>query len=247
MIEFHALRASLGLMQLAIVATLIHRDIGYLLRFGALMFASAAMNLVPAHPEDESWKYFLQMPAYLVILAITIDATLEMFAFLRRRTFIEERLALLSFAGIVGLIPVWICWTWPGDNWYQSAMLLRQYFLMWVASGFLAAWCWLRGARPIHMSQHIEDHGELWALWLMASAVLASTTKYGVLWKFAQWQGGSALWRIATDVALVAQAGICGGFLFNLRSWKADDVAAPAALPDLLSPASPRLPRPLNP
>jgi hypothetical protein len=234
-------------MQLSIVALLIHRDIGYLLRFGILMFASAAMNLAPAHPEDETWKYFLQMPAYLVILALTADATVEIFAFLRRRTFIEERLALLTFAGIVGIIPVWICWTWPGENWYQSAMLLRQYFLMWLTAGFLTAWCWLRGVRPIHMSQHIEDHGELWALWLMSSAVLASTTKWGVLWKFAQWQGGDTLWRIATDVALVAQAGICGGFLFNLRNWKTDGVAVPIGLhgPQALAPS--QLHRPLNP
>ncbi len=243
--EFHTLRAVLGLSQLAIVAVLLHRDIGYLLRFGVLMFASAAMNLAPAHPTDSTWKYFVQVPAYAVILGMTLDATLELFAFLRRRSFIEERVALLTFAGIIGLIPIWVIWTWPGENWYQNAMLFRHYFLMWMAAGFLAAWCWLRIARPIHMSLQIADHGEFWATWLITSAALAGTTKYGALWKVAQWQGGETVWRVASDALILSQVCICCGFLFNCWSWK-PDAAVQDALHGPQVPEPYRLRRPLH-
>jgi hypothetical protein len=236
MFEFHLMRTALGLIQLGIVAVLLHRDIGYLLRFGVLMFASAAMNLAPAHPTDDTWKYFVQVPAYAAILAMTIDATLEFFAFLRRRTFIEERSALLVFASIVGLIPVWVLWTWPGENWYQNAMLIRQFVLIWLASGFVVSWCWLRAVRPIHASVHICDQGEFWGIWLVSAAALSSTTKYGVLWKFAQWQGNETLWRVTSDAVLLAQICICCGFLFNCWNWKSDDVA-PVESPDPQAPA----------
>jgi hypothetical protein len=226
MFEISFLRAVLGLMQLAIVAVLLHRGIGYLLRFGALMFACAAANLMPASPHDDAWKYFLQVPAYAVILVLTADATLEFFGFLKSRTFIEERLALLTFAGFVGLIPVWIFWTWPGENWYQNVMLLRQYGLMALSAGFIVSWAWLRSVRPIHASRRLVDHGEFWGLWLISAAVLSSTTKYGALWKFAQWKGAETLWQVATEVVLLSQVCICCGFLFNLWNWKADAARA---------------------
>jgi len=245
MFEFHLLRVILGLMQLAIVVVLLQRDIGYLVRFGVLMFVSGAMNLAPAYPDDESWKYFLQVPTYAVILALMIDATIEFFAFLRRRTFIEERGALLVFAAIVGLIPVWIFWVWPGDNWYQNVMLIREYVLMWLAAGFLAAWCWLRAVRPVYTEHRIADHGEFWGFWLISAAALASTTKHGAIWRFSEWKGSEDLWRIATDVALLAQVCICVGFLVNLRSWKDD--AAPAVLPDPPAPGLTQLRRLPNP
>jgi hypothetical protein len=245
MFEYNALRIALGLMQMGIVWILLKRDIGYLTRFGILMFASGALHLAPAYPEAETWKLYVQIPAYAVILFLTADATLEFFAFLRRRTFIEERSALLSFAVIVGLIPVWVFWGWFGDNWYQTAMLARQYILIWLTGGYIAAWLWLRAARPIHMEMRIADHGEFWGFWLLVTAAHASTTKWGVLWRFAQWKGSESIWRIAGDVLLIAQICICCGFVVNLWNWKLS-AAVPAALPDPQSPANHLLRRPLS-
>ncbi len=244
MAEFHTLRVVLGLAQLVICAVLIRRDIGYLLRFGILMFSSAALNLAPAHPTDSTWKYFVQVPAYAVILLMTTDATIEFFAFLKRRTFIEERTALLTFAGIVGLIPVWVFWSWNGENWYQQFMLARQFFLMWLASGYIAAWCWLRAVRPIHMTMQIADHGEFWGFWLVAATVASSTTKYGALWRFLDWQGGGILWRVVSDATLVTQLCICCAFMFNLNHWSD---AARDVSPYLPDPAPSQLRHQLNP
>ncbi len=245
MAEFHTLRVVLGLAQLVICAVLWRKSVGYLFKFGVLMFGSAALNLAPAHPMDNGWKYFIQIPAYAIAGVMTLDATLEIFAFMRRRTFIEERIALLTFAGIVGLIPVWVFWSWPGENWYQFVMLARQYYLMWLAAGYLAAWCWLRSARPIHMAMQVADHGEFWGCWLITSAALASTTKYGALWRFAKWAHGEGTWRVVSDAILLAQLCICCAFLFNLLNWKDD--AARDVSPYLPDPAPSRLRHQLNP
>jgi hypothetical protein len=234
MFEFHALRALLGLMQIGIVWILLKRDIGYLWRFGITMFASAALNLAPSHPNSESWQQLIQIPAYVVIFILMGEATVELFAFLRRRTFIEERSALFSLAAVAGMIPVWVCWYWPGDDWYQSALLVRQYALMWLAGAYLTAWCWLRAVRPIHMELQIADHGEFWGFWLLSAAAHASTTKYGLLWRFAQWHDGESIWRITGDALLLAQLCICFGFMVNLWKWRnADGDVAQAGSPDL--------------
>ncbi len=238
MTEYHTLRALLGLMQIGIVYVLWRNDIGYLWRFGLAMLASAVMNIAPAFPDDDGWKHFVQIPAYVVMLLLTAEATLEFFAFLRRRTFIEERSALLVWASIIGLIPVWIFIWWPGENLYQDFMLIRQYALMWMAGSYLAAWCWLRSVRPIHMELQISDHGEFWGFWLLTSAALASSTKWGVLWRFAEWRGGEPVWRVAVDVLLLGQ--ICIGFAFcaNLWRWRADK-GDDAALNEQADPPSP--------
>lgn len=223
MVEFHALRALLGTMQIGVVLILLKNDIGYLFRFGLAMFASAITNLAPAHPNSTAWQQFVQVPAYAVLFILTAEATLEIFAFLRRRTFIEERSALLTAAGVIGFIPVWICWKWPGDDWYQSVMLARQCALMWLAAAYIFAWSWLRAIRPIHMELKIADHGEFWAFWLLSAATHASTTKYGLIWRFAEWQGNGYIWRLAGDLLLLGQISICFGFALNLWKWRTDD------------------------
>ncbi len=248
MLEYNILRAWLGLMQLGIIWVLLKKDIGYLMRFGLVMFAGAAMNLAPAHPTDQTWKYLIQVPVYAILFGMTADATLEYFAFLRRRTFIEERAALATWAAIMGLIPVWIFWNWPGETWYQTFMLARQFSLMWLAAGYLAAWLWLRAVRPIHMELQITDHGEFWGFWLVTSAALSSTTAGGALWRFCQWQGSEGIWRMTSEALILMQICICFGFMLNLWKWKpaeSSDVA-PTALPDLRVPAPFQQRRPLH-
>lgn len=228
MLEFHALRALLGTMQIGIVWILLKHDIGYLWRFGVLMFACAASNIAPAFPHSEAWQKYVQFPAYVLIFWMTAEATLEIFAILRRRTFIEEHSALVAFSCVAGLLPVWVFWWWPGEDWYQTAMLARQYLLVWLTGGYVAAWFWLRKARPVHMEQRICDHGEFWAFWLLAATAHASTTKWGILWRFSQWRDAGALWRVVGDVLLMAQVVICFGFVLNLWKWRHVDENDPA-------------------
>ncbi len=225
-------------MQIGIVWLLWKNDVGYLLRFGLVMFASAAWNLAPSFPYNEDWQSFVQIPAYIILFALTASATIEFFGFLRRRTFLEERSALLLWASVMGLIPVWIFWWSPGgDDVYQNVMLARQYGLMWMAGAYLAAWCWLRAIRPVHAELRIADHGEFWGAWLVSTAVLSSTTKWGVLWRFSHWQDGDVVWRTASDIVILVQVCICAGFIFNLSRWKAEAGAdVPVGLADPQSP-----------
>ncbi len=238
MFEYHALRATLGLLQIGILWILLKKDIGYLWRFGFVMFASAVMNLAPAHPNDRAWQQFVQTPVFLVLFILTAEATLELFAFLRRRTFVEERIALLAWSAVVGIIPVWICWYWPGDDWYQNVLLARQYALFWLAGGYWAAWFWLRAMRPVHIELQIAEHGQFWGFWLLFACAHASTTKYGAFWRFAAWGNSGELWRLTGDFLTLAQICICCGFAVNLWNWKqdADETAPPIELPDPLNP-----------
>ncbi len=220
MFEYHALRVALGISELLLVWILWKNDIGYLWRFGLLMFAMSAANLAPAYPSDEAWQWAIQIPAYAAIFVLMAAVTVEFFAFLRRRTFIEERAALLSWSGVMGLIPVWIFWWWPGETLYQNIMLARQYALIWLAGTYLAAWIWLRAIRPIHAELQLADHGEFWGFWLISAAALSSTTKWGILWRFTQWEGGEQVWRAASDTVMLVQIVICAAFAFNLLKWK---------------------------
>ncbi len=224
MLEYNTLRIVLGLSQLVLVWILWRVDIGYLWRFGLLMFANAAFNLAPAYPSSETWQWSIQIPVFVLLFGLTASATLEVFSFLRRRTFVEERLALLAWSGVMGLIPVWIFWWWPPDDLYQGFMLVRQYALMWLAGSYLAAWAWLRAIRPIHAELQIADHGEFWGFWLLSAVAMSSTTKWGAIWRFAEWKGGESLWRAACDTILLVQLVICAAFAFNLLRWVALDV-----------------------
>jgi len=226
MIEYNTLRAILGAFQVVIVYILWRNDIGYLWRFGLLMLASAAYNLAPSFPRSEDWQNFIQVPAFAILFGLTAAATLEFFAFLKRRTFVEERSALLGWAGTMGFVPVWIFWWWPGDDAYQNFMLIRQYALMWLAGSYLAAWIWLRAIRPIHAELKVADHGEFWGFWLIAGAAMASTTKWGAVWRFAQWQGAESVWRVVVAAVLIAQICICFAFCLNLWKWKASEADA---------------------
>jgi len=87
------------------------------------------------------------------------------------------------------------------------------------------------------MELQIADHGEFWGFWLLAATAHASTTKWGLFWRFLEWQGSADLWRVTGDFLTLTQICICCGFLVNLWKWKRDDdeSAAPVVLSDLPS------------
>ena len=242
MLEYHALRAVLGLAQLVLVWGIRRRDIGYLWWFGCLMYANGIFNLLPALPRATEWKHWIQIPMSIGTLALTIAATVEIFAFMRRRTFPQERSLLLCWAIVLAAIPVSAGWIWDAENWYQAVMIGRQYTLIGLACGFAGAWTWITWIRPIRIEHPIEHHGDMWFLWLVCSALLSTTTKGGIFWRLFPWDGGESIWRLSSDGLLIAQVWCAVGFALNLYHWRSGSPdATPIAIsdPPVLGPSRP--------
>jgi hypothetical protein len=197
------------------------------------MAVSGAWNLAPAMPNNETWKYLLQIPYTLIALGLTIAATVEIFAFMRRKTFREERILLLRLALLLAAIPVAATFFWSAQNWYQAVMIGRQYALIGLTGGFTGAWVWVTWLRPIRMESQIENHGDLWILWLACAAILATTTKGGIFWALFPREGGEMIWRLSSDALLFGQLWCCAGFALNLYQWRSNSAdVAPVYLPD---------------
>lgn len=184
------------------------------------MFLSGIWNIAPAFPRNEVWKHWLQIPVTVATLALTIAATVEIFAFMRRRTFREERILLARMALIIAAIPIVAGWFWAAENWYQAVMIARQYAFVGLTAGFAGAWVWVTDVRPIRIESPIESHGDLWILWLFDAAALSSTTKGGIFWQVFPREGGEPIWRLASDALLFAQIWCCIGFALNLYHWR---------------------------
>ncbi len=218
MLEFHVLRAVLGGMQLFLVWMILRRNIGYIWWFAVLAGLSSVYNLVPSYPYSDAWKHWVQTPVLMAMLALSILATLEIFAFMRRRTFAEERALLLAWGIVLAAAPVVLAWLWTPANWYQAVMILRQYALMGLTTGYAGAWLWVTFMRPLRIERQIEEHGNLWLAWLLASSVLSSTTTGGLFWTIAprdEWT-----WRFVTGLMLCAQCWTCAGVALNLMHWR---------------------------
>jgi hypothetical protein len=238
MMEYQILRGSLGLLQVGIVWILRKKNIEHMPKLCALMSLSAVLNLCPAFPNSPLWKHYVQTPAFLFILCLTGAATVEFFGFLKSRTFIEERVALARWAATVGGISVWLFWSgWHPENWYQGIMLARQYVMVWLMGSFAAGWCWLVALRPIHMQLQTADHGQWWGGWLLLSSALAGTTKWGIVWRFIEWEGWEISWRTVSDCLIGAQIFVAAAIAVNLWYWREDapSVCAQDDLDDLQS------------
>lgn len=217
--DYSSIRLALGLAQLAVAWLVWRRSVGYTFGFMFLMVAGGIFNVAPAIPTDEIWKHWVQVPSYGVLLAFTIAATIEAYAFLRRRTFPRERWLILAFSAVLGAAVVLAGWRWQPDNWYQAVMLARQYALLALCIGHCVAWFWVTIGRPVRMEDQTETHGTLWCVWLLCAALTASTTTGG-LWRIAAPMTTGAEWRQIGCVLMVAQALICVMFALNLRRWR---------------------------
>jgi hypothetical protein len=225
-------------MQLYIVWLILRRDIGYIWWFAVLAGFNGVFNLLPSYPYSATWKHWIQTPVLMVSLALTILATLEIFAFMRRRTFPQERALLLAWGIVLAATPVMVAWIWTPANWYQAMMILRQYALIGLTSGYCGAWLWVTWMRPLRIERQIEEHGNLWLAWLAASSVLSSTTTGGLFWLFSprdEWT-----WKFVTGLGLCAQCWTCAGVMLNLKSWRTVLAEIPDDIPD------PQVPEPFR-
>lgn len=213
-------RAFLGFSQLTVAWLTWKGDVGYLFGCFILMVASGVFNLAPAFPTDEMWKHWVQVPSYAVLLALTIAASVEVFAFTRRRTYPRERWMMLAASLALGGAVVVAGWVWEPETWYQAFMIGRQYVLILLTVGYSAAWVWVTCGRPVHIEAQIETHGTFWCVWLMAAALLSSTTKGGLWWQFFAWDGGQEIWRLTSGALMLAQIWLCVGMGINLRRWR---------------------------
>jgi hypothetical protein len=216
MMPYDLIRATLGLAQIALFLSIIRKDIGYIIWFGFLMFAQGTYNLLPAYPYDNLWKYWVQIPAFLGLIALSVPASVEIFAVMPRRTFEQERHALAAWAAAVGGCAVVVGWKWRSENFYQAFMLIRQYCFIALAAGYGAAWAWIRFLRPLPLDDRTRIHARLWGIWLVLAAVLASTTKGGLFWSLFPWEMGA--WQ-AASYGLLGQLCLCAAFYLNVHEW----------------------------
>jgi len=217
--EYQALRLILGIAQLCAVRVLLRRDIGYCFWWGLYMYASAALNIAPAGFADANYKQFVQVPWFAALLLIQFAATLEVFAFLKRRTFPEERSALFGLSVVAGFAPIALRASWGPENWYQAFMLMRQYSVLTLVIGMACAGMWL-WRRPVKVEVQVEAHAWMWWVWCFSTSVLSSTTKGGLFWRVFSWEGGGNAWRYASDAMMVLQLALVVLFALNLRRWR---------------------------
>lgn len=223
--EYHILRAVLGLMQFAIAVLIVRRDVGYLFSFGVYMYVSFALNIAPALPTSEAYKLAVQIPAFVLLVILTIAASIELFTFLYRRTFRRERVLLVYCAAILAAVPITCGWIWRVENPYQAMMVIRQYALIGVTVATSFAWYWVRHIRPVKIEPQVSLQGVFWCCWIATTALLSTSTKGGLLWLAVNWEGGEGAWRYFSDVMLLGQILLCACFTINLHYWRAPVVS----------------------
>ncbi len=220
MTEYAAIRFALGVAQLAVAWLVWRRSVGYCFNLMVLMVAGGVFCIAPAYPNNEDWKQWVQVPSFAVLIGLTVAASVEVFAFLRRRTFSRERWLILAASSCISGAVVVAGWAWQPENWYQAFMLARQYALIALCVGYIASWVWVTSGRPVRMCNRLGEHGTLWCVWLVCVAVLSTTTKGGIWWSFYEWKGGEDVWRMTADMVMMAQIGVCAGLALNLQRWR---------------------------
>lgn len=191
---------------------------GYLFWFLALLWASAAAHFAPAFIWSAAWRQAVQTPALFAILTLSALVSIDLFAFLRIRVYRAERRLLFAAAVASGLIPVVAGWIWRPEDWYQSAMLIRQYVVILLTVATAVAWLWVAQLQPVEeMPAVVWIHAPLWLCWLLAGICEAISTKGGLLWLFVPWKGNLTAWRVANDGAIAARIVLMVLWCVNLR------------------------------
>ena len=201
--EFHAIRIACCLAELWLISRRPGRWIT------ALLLASAAFHAIPAAMFSPWWLRAVQTPLLAALLALSIAVSFSMFGWY------DMRWHLLAAAVAGGCIPVLAGWLWNPENWYQAMMLVRQYAVIALATGFWLAWAWVRHLEPVE-GQQAAPLG-LWLLWLAAGIPEAISTKGGMLWAVLPWHDGLGYWRLANALALAVRLTVVIAWAVSLR------------------------------
>lgn len=215
---FHALRFTLAVTELYLLATILRLKLGYLWWFTVLLWISATAHLIPAAPLSPEWQAYIQTPVLAVLLALSVATSFDLFRFLRVCMFPGERRLMLALSVTVGLVPIVAGWIWNPEDWYQSAMLARQYLLIGITCATITAWWWCVHSRPVgNLPPLIKAHGRLWMLWLLAGIPDAISAKGGLLWSACRWKGGMHMWLMANDGTVAMRVVLMVSWVICLR------------------------------
>ncbi len=220
-VMFHAVRFSLGVGMAAIGISAWRRNSGTLFGFSIWCLLAGIFGIFPAFPAEEWWKYYVQFPILAIGLPLILLSSIDVFGFLPRHTYPQERALLAAGAFLVGMVPVVTGWLWLPENWYQAFMLSRQFALVAISTAYWAAWLWVSWIRPVQIPVDIRAHGWIWGAWLSVMVVMASTTKGGLWWVMFRWSGAESIWLAVFYVTAAAQIIIICLLGLNLRRWPA--------------------------
>lgn len=223
--EYQYLRYALAALQLCACVQIFRRRITYLAVFACCLFADALSNCISQDLMRSGYWRRVWLPLAIINLAMRFATSIDLFAFLRGRMIQEERRLLLAWAALVGALMIGCGWVWVPQNWFQGFATVRQYLMIGLSVGTVAAWVYVGHLRPVQLSANIGQlrssggrHLAIWCLWLALYATSSTTGASGLTWMVFEWKGGLETWRIINDACLVGQLGIAGVWVYSLRT-----------------------------
>lgn len=153
--EYQYLRYALAALQLCACVQIFRRRITYLAVFACCLFADALSNCISQDLMRSGYWRRVWLPLAIINLAMRFATSIDLFAFLRGRMIQEERRLLLAWAALVGALMIGCGWVWVPKNWFQGFATVRQYLMIGLSVGTVAAWAYVRHLRPVQLSANI--------------------------------------------------------------------------------------------
>lgn len=212
--EFHIGRALLALAELLLAWRIWRGRIGWALGFILYLLVDAGCNAYPYRIHEIDWTrrilMFLRTPLLFLV-------SFEVLRFLHGITFRVERQMLVAFGALTGVVLVVAGFHWDNPTLFASATTVRQYAICGLAVGYSAFWAYASWIRPVDLPDALKrSHGLLWAIWLWALAVMASTGEGGLARVFVDFRSGQ-YWRGINSTCLAAELALVAGWFWALR------------------------------
>lgn len=192
--EYYVLRAAAGALSGALAWRSERAQRAYWMVYAGALLA-------PTHPWEEWWKLHVQAPAALTVTLATLALTIALVW--QTRAPQAVRRALLGYSAALGAVIVLAGWSWEPERPFQSVMIARQYIALGTATMAMVALSTTRWLAPART--RLDGW---WVGWTWTLVALSATTKGGLLWSIAEWEGGLPTWRAVSDAALAVQMGM---------------------------------------
>lgn len=154
---------------------------------------------------------------WFLTAAFATATSLSIFRIPLTRTFLIEQTTLRNASIGIGVMFVWLSihWQWKAETYYQTMLLIRQYYLIGLFVSVGSAWLWLTWIKPVQIPKLAFRHGTLWCLWLFNLAVGSTTVKHGLMWYVADWKPKN--WQAANNTTLAAACLLIVAWIMLLR------------------------------
>lgn len=186
-------------------------------------YFTVAVNTIPAHPYEAAMRNVMSLCEFGLLLLL-VWSVVDAYSFLGPHLTRADGRWLALFGVLLGSVFAFV--PYAAHDGPLNRYVAGECALLALAVAHSACWCFVRWIHPVESQPALPAHGLLLCGWLWVLFLRSTAARGCLLWNFFEWHDGYQVWRVHSDLVLVAQIGLAVGWIAALKGIRCSSTIA---------------------